>query len=78
VALIAGWTTTEVGRQPWVVYGFMRTPEAVTAAPGLPAGYAVLVVVYLGLIAAVIWLLHRLSCVPMDSAVEQPAVSVRE
>ena len=29
VALIAGWVTTEVGRQPWVVYGVMRTPEAV-------------------------------------------------
>ena len=30
VALIAGWVTTEVGRQPWVVYGVMRTEEAVT------------------------------------------------
>jgi cytochrome d ubiquinol oxidase subunit I len=29
VALIAGWVTTEVGRQPWVVYGVMRTEEAV-------------------------------------------------
>ena len=30
VAVIAGWTTTEVGRQPWVVYGLMRTRDAVT------------------------------------------------
>jgi cytochrome d ubiquinol oxidase subunit I len=30
VAVIAGWVTTEVGRQPWVVYGLMRTREAVT------------------------------------------------
>lgn len=30
VAVLAGWTTTEVGRQPWVVYGMMRTSEAVT------------------------------------------------
>jgi cytochrome bd ubiquinol oxidase subunit I len=30
VAVLAGWTTTEVGRQPWVVYGLMRTREAVT------------------------------------------------
>ena len=32
VALIAGWVTTEVGRQPWVVYGVMRTSQAVTGA----------------------------------------------
>ena len=30
IAVIAGWTTTEVGRQPWVVYGLMRTADAVT------------------------------------------------
>ena len=36
VALIAGWVTTEVGRQPWVVYGVMRTEEAVTGAGGHP------------------------------------------
>ena len=29
IALEAGWVATEVGRQPWVVYGVMRTPEAV-------------------------------------------------
>src|SRR5262249_49626311 len=34
VALIAGWTATEVGRQPWVVYGVMRTSAAVTGAYG--------------------------------------------
>jgi cytochrome d ubiquinol oxidase subunit I len=30
VAVIAGWVTTEVGRQPWVVYGLLRTSDAVT------------------------------------------------
>lgn len=35
VALEAGWVVTEVGRQPWIVYGFMRTAEAVTDAPGV-------------------------------------------
>lgn len=30
VAVIAGWTTTEVGRQPWTVYGLMRTAHSVT------------------------------------------------
>jgi cytochrome d ubiquinol oxidase subunit I len=32
VAVLAGWTTTEVGRQPWTVYGLMRTTESVTPA----------------------------------------------
>jgi cytochrome bd ubiquinol oxidase subunit I len=61
VALIAGWVTTEVGRQPWVVYGHMRTEEAVTGASGIPVGYASLVLVYAGLLAAVIWILRRLA-----------------
>ena len=40
VALISGWVTTEVGRQPWVVYRVMRTSQAVTGAGGIPVGYA--------------------------------------
>jgi cytochrome d ubiquinol oxidase subunit I len=66
VALIAGWVTTEVGRQPWVVYGVMRTSEAVTGADGVPVGYATLVVVYAGLLAAVVWVLRRLARVPLE------------
>jgi cytochrome bd ubiquinol oxidase subunit I len=70
VALIAGWVTTEVGRQPWVVYGVMRTEEAVTGADGIPVGYATLVLVYAGLIAATFWVLRRLSQAPLESADE--------
>jgi cytochrome bd ubiquinol oxidase subunit I len=66
VALIAGWITTEVGRQPWVVYDVMRTEEAVTGAGGIPVGYATLALVYLGLVGAVVWILRRLSRVPLD------------
>jgi cytochrome bd ubiquinol oxidase subunit I len=61
VALIAGWVTTEVGRQPWIVYEVMRTEQAVTSVGNLEVGYAFLVVVYLGLGAAVVWLLRRLA-----------------
>ena len=70
VALIAGWVTTEVGRQPWVVYEVMRTEEAVTQANGLEAGYVVLVLVYLSLAVAVVWLLRRLARQPPSSEVE--------
>jgi cytochrome bd ubiquinol oxidase subunit I len=65
VALLAGWVTTEVGRQPWVVYDVMRTEEAVTGASGIPVGYTTLVLVYLGLAVAVVWILRRLSRVPL-------------
>ena len=58
VALIAGWVTTEVGRQPWVVYHVMRTTQAVTGAGGIPVGYATLVVAYLALAVAVAWILR--------------------
>jgi cytochrome bd ubiquinol oxidase subunit I len=68
VALIAGWVTTEVGRQPWVVYGQMRTEEAISGADGIPVGYASLVLVYVGLIAAVGWILRRLARAPVEVA----------
>ena len=66
VALICGWVTTEVGRQPWIVYGYMRTADAVTGAKGIPIGYTTLALVYLGLIAAVVWILRRLARAPLE------------
>jgi cytochrome d ubiquinol oxidase subunit I len=72
VALIAGWITTEVGRQPWVVYGFMRTSEAVTGASGIPVGYATLAAVYLAMGVAVAWLLRRLARTPLEVDEQEP------
>jgi cytochrome d ubiquinol oxidase subunit I len=68
VALIAGWVTTEVGRQPWVVYRVMPTSAAVTGAGGIPVGYGALVVTYLALAVAVAWILRRLAAAPMPGA----------
>ena len=70
VALISGWVTTEVGRQPWVVYKVMRTTEAVTAADGIPLGYATLATFYAGLIVAIAWILRRLAQAPMEAEAE--------
>ena len=72
VALISGWVTTEVGRQPWVVYGLMRTEDAVTGAGGIPVGYATLAVVYLALIVGTIWILRRLAHTPLEEAKARP------
>ncbi len=61
IALLAGWTTTEVGRQPWVVYGVMRTSTGVTAARGIGIALVVLLGVYAALAAGIFWLLRRLA-----------------
>jgi cytochrome d ubiquinol oxidase subunit I len=68
VALIAGWTVTEVGRQPWVVYRVMRTADAVTGAGGIPVGYALLAAVYAAVAVAVWWILRRLARAPLEKA----------
>jgi cytochrome d ubiquinol oxidase subunit I len=73
VALIAGWVTTEVGRQPWVVYRVMPTAQAVTGAGGIPVGYGTLVLTYLVLAAAVAWVLRRLARAPLgETEAEAP------
>jgi cytochrome d ubiquinol oxidase subunit I len=66
VALVAGWVTTEVGRQPWVVYRVMRTEAAVTGAGGVPVGYVALWIVYLLVAVAVVWILRRLARRPVE------------
>ena len=66
VALIAGWVTTEVGRQPWVVYRVMPTADAVTGAGGIPVGYTVLALAYVGVGIGVVWVLRRLAHVPLE------------
>ncbi len=73
VALIAGWVTTEVGRQPWVVYKVMLTSEAVTGASGIPVGYATLALVYVGVAGGVVWILRRLARMPMDTSDTPPS-----
>jgi cytochrome d ubiquinol oxidase subunit I len=49
VAILAGWITTEVGRQPWLVYGVMRTADGVSRHPASQVGFtlALFVAVYL-------------------------------
>ena len=68
VALIAGWVTTEVGRQPWVVYEVMRTEQAVTGAGGIPVGFAALALIYVGLVAIALVMLRRLGRQPFHAS----------
>lgn len=63
VAILAGWVTTEVGRQPWVVYGLLRTADALAPLSGgsVAASLAAFVVVYCGVFGAGIWYLARIA-----------------
>ena len=66
VALICGWITTEVGRQPWIVYRVMRVEDAVTGASGIPFGYATVATAYVALTLIAVVLLRRLARSPLD------------
>ncbi|MGG5810671.1 cytochrome ubiquinol oxidase subunit I [Falsiroseomonas sp. CW058] len=74
VAVTAGWIVTEAGRQPFTVYGLMRTAESVSpiAAPAVATSLAMFVVVYFAVFGAGIWLLFRLFGVPPHPAQEGP------
>lgn len=58
IALEAGWVVTEVGRQPWIVRGVLRTAEAVTPMPGLIVPFIAFTLLYLVLGIIVIVLLR--------------------
>jgi cytochrome bd ubiquinol oxidase subunit I len=59
IAVEAGWTVTEVGRQPWIIQGIMRTSDAVTPMPGIHYSFYLFTAVYFTLSIAVIFLLSR-------------------
>jgi cytochrome d ubiquinol oxidase subunit I len=59
IAIEAGWVVTEVGRQPWIVQGIMRTRDAVTPMPGLIVPFTTITLLYVVLGVIVIVLLRR-------------------
>jgi cytochrome bd ubiquinol oxidase subunit I len=61
IALEAGWVTTEVGRQPWIVYNIARTSSAVTTSSGVPATFIGIVVLYAFLAVGTITVLRAMS-----------------
>jgi cytochrome d ubiquinol oxidase subunit I len=74
VAVTAGWIVTEAGRQPYTVYGLLRTADSVApvAAPAVATSLAMFVVVYFVVFGAGIWLLFRLFGVTPHPAQEGP------
>lgn len=59
IAVEAGWTVTEVGRQPWIINGIMRTKDAVSSMPGLQYSFYVITSVYILLTIIIVWLMRR-------------------
>ncbi len=59
IAVEAGWTVTEVGRQPWIIHGIMRTSEAVTPMPGIQYWFYIYTGIYVMLSVIVLFLLMR-------------------
>jgi cytochrome d ubiquinol oxidase subunit I len=60
IAIEAGWVVTEVGRQPWIVYGLVRTADAVTPMPGLAIPFVTFTALYLVLAGVVAVLMRRM------------------
>lgn len=59
IAVEAGWTVTEVGRQPWIIYGIMKTEDALTTMPGIQYSLYMICGLYLLLTGVVSWLMYR-------------------
>lgn len=75
VAILAGWYTTEIGRQPWIVYGVMRTEDAVSnhSAVALSSTLLVFIVMYFSVFGTgVSYMLKLVAKGPVPSA-EQPS-----
>ena len=62
VAVIAGWVTTEVGRQPYTIYGLLRTTDSVSPldAPAVATSLVAFVIVYFAVFSVGVWYILRL------------------
>jgi cytochrome d ubiquinol oxidase subunit I len=77
LALELGWVTTEVGRQPWIAWGVLRTADAVTPVPGLLVGLTGVTVVYVLLTVGTVYVLRRLVRSAATEAPQEPEHDAR-
>lgn len=79
VATLAGWYTTEIGRQPWLVSGVLKTADAVTTVPAASVGItlAAYLLVYAGLIAAYLSVIVALA-LKATKTLHEPAPGVND
>ena len=74
VAIEAGWVVTEVGRQPWIIYGVMKTQDAVTPMPWIVVPFAVFTVLY-AFLAFIVFFLLRRQFFETSGAVSEPPMT---
>jgi cytochrome d ubiquinol oxidase subunit I len=80
IAVIAGWVTTEVGRQPYVVYGLLRTRDAVSpiAAPAVTGSLIAFVLVYFAVFGTgTLYILRLMAHPPHGGAEPEPSAPIR-
>jgi len=80
IAVLAGWVTTEVGRQPWTITGLLRTAESASplAAPAVAASLAAFVVIYFAVFGAgVAYILKMMAKPPGTQEAAPPGIPVR-
>jgi cytochrome d ubiquinol oxidase subunit I len=80
VAVIAGWVTTEVGRQPWVIYGLLRTKDAVSpiATPGVTGSLIAFVIVYFAVFSVgTLYILKLMAHAPHAGEPEEARAPIR-
>lgn len=61
-----GWLVSELGRQPWIVYGVFRTSSGITTSPGLGATFTAFTLLYVGLTALAVWSVRRIAAKPVE------------
>ena len=71
IAVLAGWTTTEAGRQPWIIYGHLRTANAVApvAAHAVATTLVIFFAVYSVLLLSFLWFAGRIAIRGPESAI---------
>jgi cytochrome d ubiquinol oxidase subunit I len=74
LAIELGWMVTELGRQPWTIYGYLRTKDAVTTAPWLNISFLIFTLIYVLLAVALIRLLLGVARSPLPE-VEMPGTT---
>ena len=80
IAVLAGWITTEVGRQPWTIQGLLRTTESASplAAPALAVSLLAFIVVYFAVFGAgVVYILKLMAKPPVAHESAPPHIPVR-
>ncbi|MCX6050474.1 MAG: cytochrome ubiquinol oxidase subunit I, partial [Chloroflexi bacterium] len=78
IAIETGWVVTEVGRQPWIIYGVLRTADAVTPMTGLVTPFVTFTLLYIFLSIVLVFLLRRQFLETAESRESSKVIDLKE